>query len=842
MLVLLRFALADLRGGLSRFAVLLACLALGVGTVAMVGAVGTSLNAALGQDARTMLGGDVEVRLSYRRIGSDERALLASLGTVSEAIDFVARPKAGDVSTFAMVRAVDGAYPLLGSVEFTGAGSLTDALATRDGVPGALVGPGIVDKLGIEPGDAISIGDASYQIRGILQITPDQVSQGITIGSPILVSTASLETTDLLQEGALSRYRYRVLLASGLTWTDAAERIREAFPDAGWQITEPSRVTDELGRYFDLFGRFLIVVGMSAMMLGGIGVSNAVSAYIAERQATIATMKSLGATRARILQHFLLQACFLTALGVTIGLALGALLTLVVLPLLGPSVGLALSPTIDWSSLGLAAAMGWLSSFVFAYLPLYRAQATPAGILFRSLGAVPGASLTGADYLAPAFSVPMLVAVAGLVGLATIATGSLSLVAWYAVGLGVAFAVLSLSARALRKVLRSVPPLPDARLRNAVKAVYRPGTPAPIVMLSFGLGLALLVLVATIVNDIRHQLDPEVRVDAPNFVYMDLFEDEEQALAAFAASEPRIERYSANPVLRSSGLSINGGPSITPGQITRDISTFFGDEQPLSTSITLPGGNRLVAGSWWPPDYEGPNLLGVSESMAAALDLKLGDRITFAVSGDEITAEVSAIRRYDWQKGRINFPFVLSPQAFDFFPVAWFAFIRTQPGVSGDVERELTETFPDLVYIPVEEALDSVLWMITGFSNATAIVGAVAVSSGLLVLAGALASRRRQREEEAVIAKVLGATRGDLVQAYLLEYGVVGVISAFLATGLGVAGAWLFATRIIETRFSVDPGLLVAVVGIAVVTTTFVGAATMWSTLSVSPGERLRQG
>src|SRR5690606_20694718 len=127
-------------------------------------------------------------------------------------------------------------------------------------------------------------------------------------------------------------------------------------------------------------------------------------------------------------------------------------------------------------------------------------------------------------------------------------------------------------------------------------------------------------------------------------------------------------------------------------------------------------------------------------------------------------------------------------------------------------------------------------------SNATAIVGAVAVSSGLLVLAGALASRRRQREEEAVIAKVLGATRAELVQTYLVEYGVVGLISALVATGLGVLGAWLFATRILETRFTIDPGLLLAVVGIAVVTTTAVGAATMWSTLSVSPGERLREG
>jgi putative ABC transport system permease protein len=739
-----------------------------------------------------------------------------------------------------MVRAVDNAYPLLGTVVLSGPPNLAAGLEDREGIPGALVGPGLLRALSIAIGDTIAIGEAAFEVRGLLQSAPDQGSDGVTIGAPMMISLSALEAAGTLQDGALSRYRYRIVLRQGESWTSATDRIRAALPDAGWQITAPSQVTDEMSEYFVLFARFLMVVGLSSLLVGGIGVGNAVSSYVADRQSTIATMKSLGATRARVLAHFLLQVGILALIGIAIGLVLRALLTLVVLPLLGPTVGLPLTATMDWGSLGRAALFGALASFVFAYLPLYRAQATSPALLFRSIGGPPASSMLPGDYLAPAFILPMSIAVAGLLAMASVATGSFTLVLWYSLGIAVAFLALVVTARVLRLALRAVPPLPNARLRNAIKAIYRPGTPAPAIMLSLGLGMALLVLIATVVNDLRHQLDPEVRVDAPNFVYMDLFDDEEQALAELARSDGRIERYTSNPVLRTSSIRINGGAPVTPGQLTRDISMFFGDEQPLTQADTLPGGNVIVQGTWWDADYEGPPLLSVSEQMAVALQINIGDRVTFEVAGDEIIAEVASVRRYDWQKGRINFPLVLSPHAFDEFPLAWFAFIRVVKGNEAAIEALLNEQFPDLVYIPVDEALTSVLGLLSGFSNAVSIVGSVSVLSGLLVLGGAMASRRRQREEESVIVKVLGSTRSELVLSYLLEYGLVGAIAAAIATGLGILGAWLFATRILETRFSIDPLLLLSVIGAAIVLTTTIGALTMWSALSVKPAERLR--
>jgi putative ABC transport system permease protein len=249
----------------------------------------------------------------------------------------------------------------------------------------------------------------------------------------------------------------------------------------------------------------------------------------------------------------------------------------------------------------------------------------------------------------------------------------------------------------------------------------------------------------------------------------------------------------------------------------------------------------IASGEWWPTDYSGPALVSVSEQLRAPLGLKLGDKLTFLIFGDEVEATISSFRKFDWQRGRINFPMILSPGAFDAFPLSYFAFMKIRPGAELDVERQLMADYPHLTFIPVEEALDVLRNMVDGISTAIAIVGTVAVLSGMLVLAGALAAGRRQREADAVVAKVLGATRTDVVSGYLIEYGLVSGLSAVLAIGLGIFGAWAFAVLAVDILFSVDPLLISVVVGVAFGVTLAIGAATTWRALSVKPARFLRE-
>lgn len=839
---LIRVALIDLRGGLQSFWILIACIAIGVATVAMVGAVGASLQSALARDGRLLLGGDIEFRLTHRAAEPAERVLFSGLGKVSEVVDFIGRAQSEGVSVLAMVRAVDNAYPHSGTVETEGEGTLEQQLAWQDGIRGVLVDPRLIDRLGTSVGARIRLGNAEFQIRGILHGVPDQVSQGVAIGFPLLMSTEGLAETNILQPGSLARYRYKIDLTDGVSAADAARLVEQSFGQAGWRISLPGDATEELSRYFALLRNFLTVVGLSALLVGGVGVAQAVSAYVTERQRSIATMKALGATRSRVILHFLTQILVLTLVGIVLGVVVGTAFTLLVLPLLGPMVGIPLTPTIDGPSILSSTAFGLLTGFLFGYLPLSRAEAMRPAQLFRSTESAAGGPGSVNLLLQPRTLLPMLGAVAGLFVVAVADTGRIEVVFWYAVGAAMALLMLRVAAHLLQGALRLLPAAPNAVIRNAIKAIYRPGSAAPAVILSLGLSIALLLLIALVESNLRHQLDPEVRVDAPDFLYMDLFADEVAAFKALAAVDDRIADFTPVPLVRASSFTINGEVPPELQEPPKDLTLYFGDEQPLTYSTDLPYGSRVMSGKWWSADYSGPPLVSVTEDLRALLDLKLDDQITFLIFGQPISARIASFRAYEWQRGGINFPYVLSPGALDKYPISYFGLITARDGTVGELQAALIAAYPELVFVPIEEAIDAVRDLMDTVASAISTVGGVALASGVLVIAGALAAGRRQREADSTVAKVLGATRLDLIASLTIEYGLVGGLAATLAVPLGVTGAWAFISLVLESTFVLDPLLLFLVVPLALLLTVGMGAALTWGALSGRPASFLRNG
>lgn len=838
----LRVALIDLRGDLRRFGVLLACLALGVATIAIVGSVGAALQSALARDARVVLGGDLEAQLSYRVATPEERTVLGGLGRVAEVIEVNGRANAETDSSFVSLRAVDQNYPLLGSVTLEAGDvglALPELLAERDGNYGAVVDPLLLDRLGLKLGDTITIGPARFELRATLQSLPDQVTQGFQLGVPVLLSLEGLGATAILEPGVLARYRYKILLEEP-DFAAASAAIKAAFPDAGWQIRSPKDATDDLARGFDVFSRFLIIVGLSSLLVGGVGVANAVTAYITERQRSIATMRSLGATNTRIMAHFLTQVMILVLCGVALGLMLGAAMTLVALPVIGGMLSISLPPSVDLVSLLVAAGFGLLTGFAFAFLPLARAGTIRPALLFRSAGTAIEGGLRWRDMLRPWLFMPLLAAAAAMLGLAVLTTGRPILVFWYAAGAIAAFVVLRLAAFALQRLLRLVPPLPDAGLRNALKSIHRPGAPAPTVILSLGLGLALLLLIALVDNNLRLQLDGEGVRDAPSFVFMDLFEDEVAELEAFTKAEPLAESFASNAMLRGAITAINGTPPSELGPLPESVAWIFQDETPLTWSPDLPVRSEVIAGQWWAPDYEGPPLVSVFKELREPLGLELGDTITFTIFGEPVVATIASFRDFVWRSGAINFTFVLSPGAIEDFPMSYLGMLKAAPGADTALQTMLVERFPEMIFLPVGDAIAVISQILATLTNAVAIVGGLAVLSGLFVLAGALAAGRQQREADAVVMKVLGATRSDVIRAYLIEYGLLGALSALLATLLGGLGAWAFVTQVLEISFGLNASLVLLVVIGAVALTILTGTLITWSALSSKPAQFLR--
>lgn len=837
----LRVALRDLRGDPRRFALLLACLALGVATIAAVGSVGSAIQDALARDARVILGGDVEAQLSYRRAEPAERQLFESLGAVSEVIEASGRATAEDGGAFLSLRAVDGAWPLLGSVETSPAAPLADLLAEHDGRFGLVAESLLADRLGLAIGDPLRIGGAEFTLTGILARQPDAVGQGVSIGIPALLSIEALEATGILQPGVLARYRYKILLEGpDFDTLTAGAAITAGFPDAGWQVRGPREAVGDLARFFDIFSRFLVIVGLASLLVGGVGVSNAVAAYIADRRRSIATMRALGMTGGRLATHFITQVLLLVAIGITLGLLLGAALTLIALPIIGGLIGLALDATLHWGPLLTAAAFGAIIGLAFAWPPLEAARRTRPALLFRSATGGDGTGFSWRALLRPPVALPLLVASGLVYWLAAATLGRPLLVFWFGVGAALSFLLLRAAAALLQMGLRRLPPLPGARLRNALKSIHRPGAPAPTVVLSLGLGLALLLLITLVDSSIRNRLAGEIVADAPSFVLMDLFADEADAVGAFAAGEASIESFVSSPMLRGAITAVKGRPVAELAPFPDEIAWAFQGETPMTWARSQPDNTELVEGRWWTEAEATEPLVSVGRMLATPLGLVPGDTVTVSIFGEEITARIANIREMTAAAGPMNMNIMLSPGPVEALPQSYLGLVKAAPGQEDAVQKLLIERFPDLIFLAIGDALETVTAIVSSLSDAVAVVGGLAVVSGVLVLAGAMAAGRRQREADAVIMKVLGARRADVLVAFLAEYGLLGLLAAALGALIGITAAWAFLAFVLESPFHLDWGLVLAVLAGALALSIGVGMATTWSALSARPARYLR--
>ncbi|MEQ8599822.1 MAG: FtsX-like permease family protein [Devosia sp.] len=834
----MRIAVIDLRGDMRRFVILLACLALGVGTIAAVSSVGAALQAAVARDARVILGGDIEVRQRGGDVSQAQRAAIAALGETARSIDLSARASANDQSLLLDLRAVSDNYPLLGEVEVDPPAALGDMLAVADRLPGAVVDQGVLDRLGLAVGQGLRIGNAEFMVRGVLVSVPDQAAQGFQLGLPAIISDATLADAGLQQQGVLSRFGYKVLLG-GTSAEATIAQLDQAFPDADWDLRQPEDAAENLRRFFDLFARFLTLVGLSSLLVGGVGVSNAVAAYIGERRSSIATLRSLGATSARIMVHFLTQVVLLSTGGVLLGLILGATTSLVALPILSGMLSLDLAPSVDARSLLLAAAFGMLIAVVFALLPLRGAQKLKPASLFRSSGG-DNTRLGWRDLLAWRTAVPLLVMLAAIAGLALLTTGSAMLVFWYGVGAFVAFGLLRGAAWLLQAGLRRLPPLPEAKLRLAIRAIHRPGSAAPVVVLSLGLGLALLLMITLLDQSLRAQIDSAVAEDMPAFVLLDMPKSMLPEVEAFASADPDIEQLETIAMLRGTIESVNGTAVGDLGPLPDDIADMFQGDTALSWARAVPEGSSVVAGDWWPADYDGPPMISLSTELRDALGLAVGNSMRISIAGRPIDVTIANFRTIDWREGGLSFRLLFSPGVVEAAPQTLMGSIEVVDGAAAGVETRLGRAFPTLSFLPVGEALKQIEDILSSLANAVALVGSLAVLSGVLVLAGAMTVGRKQREADAVVMKVLGATSRNVIVSFLVEYGMLGLLAAAMGAGLGIAAAWAILTFVMDIAFAPNVLTIVLVVLGAVAVTIATGVLTTRSAMSVRPAKRLR--
>jgi len=838
----LRFALRELRGGLRGFYVFIACIALGVMAIAGVGSVASGLADGLAREGRVILGGDVAFSLSLREASAAERAFLERQGRLSVAATMRAMARTADSRTALVeLKAVDSTYPLYGSIALEPPQPLAQVLAQRDGAFGAAADPALLARLDLAPGARITVGAAPIEIRAVLASEPDKLAGGIGFGPRLLISEAALRATNLLQPGSVVRWHHRLRLPDNDATDGAVRAVTAAaqaqLPEAGWEVRTRANASPSLEQNVERFTQYLTLVGLTALLVGGVGVANAVKGHLDRRRDVIATLKSLGATGSRVFAVYLTQVAALAGLGAIPGLAIGAALPFLVAWGFGAVLPLPLAPAVHPGDLTLALLYGLLTAVAFALWPLGRAHDVPVSALFRD-------EVAGEQHWPRR---PYVVATV-LVGCA-LATLAVELaydkrIAAIFVAVAVAvFVLLRLVAALLMIVARRLPRPRSPVLRLALANIHRPGAITPSVVLSLGLGLALLVTVIAIDGNLRRQFLAALPEKAPAFYFVDIpVADAEKFDAFIRARAPRatLDRV---PMLRGRIVAAHGVPAAdlkpppdAAWALQSDRGVTYGDD--------IPAGSRLIAGQWWTPDYQGPPLVSFEKRIADGIGLKVGDPITVNVLGRNLTATVANLRTVDWQSLGINFVMVFSPNTFRSAPHTHIATLTYPGGSSAQEEvallKAVADEFPGVTTVRVREALDAVGGIVSNLTLAIRGASALTLVVAVLVLGGALAAGHRHRVYDAVILKTVGATRLRLLSAYALEYLALGVATAVFGLAAGSAAAALVVTRVMNLSFVWLPGPSLAAAAGAVAVTVALGLVGTFTALGQKPAPVLR--
>lgn len=838
----LRLARRELRAnfaqGLSGFRIFLACLALGVAAIAGIGSVSTALTRGLAERGQEILGGDVSVRFIHRAASAAELAALARGNVLTRSAEMraMARTSSGDRQSLVELKAVDGLYPLYGTMRLAPETTLAEVLGARDGRYGVVAEPNLVARLGLRVGDAVRIGDAVLELRAEILHEPDRVGEGFALGPRAMIAAEALASTGLVQPGSLVSYHYRLRLPVGARNVAAIKsyvsKLEEAFPDAGWRIRDRTDSAPSMRRFVERVALFLSFVGLTALVVGGVGIANAVKSYLEQKREVIATFKCLGAPGALIFQIYLAQVMVLALGGIAIGLGVGAAVPFAVEAMAGGLIPIPADLGLYAGPLVLAAAYGVLTALAFAIWPLALAREVPAASLFRALVA-PERHLPRPVYIA-ATAAALLV----LAALAVATAEQPSFALWFVVGASGVFATLRLAALGIMAVAaRLRGRTPEARL--ALANLHRPGAPTSAVVLSLGLGLTLLVTVSLINGNLAGEIMKELPGRAPSFFFVDIQPDQSAALESLVRATPGVTAFERVPMLRGRIVAANG-IAADKLSVAPDAQWALRGDRGITYAARMPESSKLVSGQWWPEDYKGPLLVSFADDLAQGLGLKLGDTLTVNVLGREVDARLANTREIDWQSLGINFVLVFSPGALEAAPHTELATVTMAPEGEAALEHAVTARFPNITSVRVKEALDAVNTLLGQFSLAVRTIGMVTLAAGILVLAGAMAAGFRGRIRDAVILKVLGATRARILGIYIREYAALGFATAFVAAFAGSAASYIVVTRVMELAWRPMPAMLIATVAGATIATVGLGLMGTWRILSAPAAPSLR--
>lgn len=878
-----KMAWRETRAAWRHFLYFLVCIAVGVGALVGVSLFGSNVERAVTKEARGLLGGDLEIRLS-RPISPNGQAVLDSLGVrgvaithVSELVAMAARAEqslmSGLTTQIIELKAVEPQYPFYGTLRLEPNGNLHDLLGSdARWCPGhtcfgVVVQESLLIRMGLAVGDRLKIGQGLFVITGVVRTEPDRMANAFSLGPRVLMSQEGLYTAALVKLGSRIRERYLLRTPPAMALEPLLYELRGQLTSESGRVSGYREAQPQLKQFLEQLTRYLGLIGLTALFVGGLGVATSIHAFVREKLNTIAILKTVGADSATIIRTYVLQALILGLAGSLIGLAVGILLQQglpwVIAGLLASDLLDQLGFATDMTSaslipLGKGLALGLLSTLLFALWPLLTIRDIKPAMIFRR-EVSPFVSVTSPNRRRwkTIDRVKGLTSIGIGLGLAVLSmwqAGSWKVGLLFIVAFVAAVLMLGVSAWAVVFFLKKWPRPGRLTLRQALGNIVRPGSQAVSITIAIGIGVMVVVTVSLVEQSLLSQVGDNRPTNAPTFFFIDIQPDQTEGFARLLHQRSSDLTSQLTPLVRSRLSALNGHPIKLEATSEEEEQKEKGAEKDerrkkwyltreyvLTFLQNLPKDNAVIKGEWWKPGqiFTKP-LISIEEDAAKQLGLAVGDTVELDIQGAAIAGEVSSIRKVEWGNFSTNFYMIFSPGALDGAPLTYVATVRVAKSEEVALQQAVVASFPNVTAINIGDVLDNFARVLDRLSLAIRAVALFCVVSGGLVMASALAATRYRRLYESVILKAVGATRSVIAHSFAVEYALLGAVGGLLGSGLASALSWAVLATVFDLSWSLQPAVLVAGFFATIALTVLVGFLSTYRILGQRPLAVLR--
>ena len=794
-----QIARREIRNGISGFRILIACLVLGVATITIIGSIKSGIEKGLIEEGALLLGGDAEAEFTYRFANLAELNWLESKATkISEVVDFRSMLFVeGEINERALtqVKAVDKNYPLMGKVNLYSYENLSEALQKEKGVPGAVIEQILVDRLGLKLGDTFKLGQTKFYLGGVIKSIPDSGSDGFGLGPRSIVYKDDLEGSGLLAPGTLFSTKYRLNLKETADLDLLSENASEKFEKTGMRWKDARNAAPGINEFVERLETFLVLVGLSGLIVGGVGIAASVRSYLLVKTSTIATLRSIGATNNIIFQTYFLQIIIFSFLGILIGGCLGSIGPFLLGKWLTASIPIPIKISIYFKPILEAIIYGLLTSIAFSLWPLSSIENINSSELFRNE--------TETKFRLPRFQylTTISVIVLSLIALAAYFTGSIKLTLWTAFAISSSFlclifvaAAIRIGTQKLRIKLRRNP-----KLRWALSAITGPKEGAIIVILSIGIGLSVLSSIGQISGNIRAAIQQDLPDVAPSYFFIDIQKSQMPEFRQIMEANKDVTSFDEAPMIRGIISKING---ISAKEFAGEHWVLSGDRGITYSKAPLER-SKITEGIWWEPEYKGPAQISFSDEEGKEMGLSLGDELTVNIMGRDINATITSFRDVDFSTAGIGFIMSMNPHALESAPHSFISTVYAKPKAEAELLRKVASKFPNITAVRIKEAIAQVSGILSSISSVILYGATTTILTGFLVLIGTAASTEKARKYEAAILKAVGASKASILFSFALRSMLLGGVAGIVALAIGILGAWAVCKYLMGTEFSI---------------------------------------